>query len=86
MTNTGNDIKKHIEKNNPLGDLAYYFENVISKELKINKYYFFNIINLFSLILLKSKKPIILLIMLIFALPFSILKYLIDSFRLILKK
>ena len=62
---TANKIS--LKKNNPLGYLVYYFENVISKELKINKYYFFNIINLFSLILLKSKKPIILLIMLIFA-------------------
>ena len=76
---TANKIS--LKKNNPLGYLVYYFENVISKELKINKYYFFNIINLFSLILLKSKKPIVLLIMLIFALPISILKYLFDLFR-----
>ena len=81
---TANKIS--IKNNNPLGYLVYYFENVISKELKINKYYFFNIINLFSLILLKSKKPIILFIMLIFAIPISILKYLIDIFKLKLKK
>ena len=81
---TANKIS--LKKNNPLGYLMYYFENVISKELKINKYYFSNIINLFSLILLKSKKPIILLIMLIFAFPISILKYLFDLFRMKFKK
>ncbi|MDC0226798.1 glycosyltransferase family 2 protein [Alphaproteobacteria bacterium] len=78
--------KINLKKSNPFGYLIYYFENITSKEFTFNKYYFYNLINIIVLILLKSKHPIKISIMFILAFPLGLLKYLFHIFSIIFKK
>jgi glycosyltransferase involved in cell wall biosynthesis len=71
-----------IKKENPIGFLSYYFENIISDDLIINRYYIKNTAALMHLVVENSAKKIKVFILIIISLPIIIIKRIYNKIKL----
>ena len=62
----------NIKKSNPLGFFLYYFENIISKNTRLNKYYFKNAVAIIDILIDHSSRKIRVFILLVLSLPIAL--------------
>jgi glycosyltransferase involved in cell wall biosynthesis len=76
--------RNHIElrADNPIGFIAYNIENVSEVDTIITPYYLKSALNIYATLLLCSKRPITTLVLMTLALPFGLVKGVLDTLRL----
>lgn len=76
---TRNHLK--LKAINPIGFIAYHSENISEQDTKISRYYLKSAANIYAILLLSSKRPLMTAWLMLLALPLGLIKGLIDILK-----